>query len=321
MRARDTIRTNLAILAAVLMAIPAAAQTPRPALTMTVDRTVVAPGDTIKVTVASPANASLRGVMLVGTAPIGIVGFSERLPASFEVKIGPDALLGKHGLSAIGKLVSGEELVAHVEIAVERGDLPESIEPAYGFFEATQGSADPVGIFGMFPDGRKSLNESAALRLTSANPRIVRIDDMGWVQAISPGTTTVTATYTVGARSQVTTVRVTVRRPSFSVSPTPFNFGRRIVGTSSMTNLTLTNTSGRLLTIEKVTAMAHEEELRSTDDCATGIPLAVGATCTISVVFTPRTIGETLRFIRVNTADYEEVGFAVLVTGVPAKSR
>jgi hypothetical protein len=288
---------------------------------MTVDRTLVAPGDTIKVTLASPTNTTFRGVMLAGTWGVGIIGFAERLPASFEVTIGLDAQLGKHGLNVMGTRDSGEPLMGSVEIAIERRELPEWIEANYGYLELmNQGAESRIPVRAKFSDGVHNVDESAALRWTSANPRIARVDKYGEVLGLNPGTTTLTATYTSGTQSRRATVQVKVPRPSFSVSPTPFDFGRQVVGSSSMARLTLTNTSGAALAIERVTAMAQEEELRSTDDCATGVPLAVGATCTISVVFTPQTVGETVRFIKVTAAN-EEPGFAVLATGIPAKPR
>ncbi len=74
--------------------------------------------------------------------------------------------------------------------------------------------------------------------------------------------------------------------PAVTLSPTSLVFATQLVGTSSAPqNVTLTNTGAVLLTI---TSIATTGDFSQTNNCGTTV--AVNASCTISVTFTPTTI-------------------------------
>jgi len=74
--------------------------------------------------------------------------------------------------------------------------------------------------------------------------------------------------------------------PAVTLSPTSLTFPTQLVGTASTPqNVTLTNTGAAVLTI---TSIATTGDFSQTNNCGTSV--AVNASCTISVTFTPTTI-------------------------------
>ena len=85
--------------------------------------------------------------MLIGTPPIGMAGTTSSLPAKFSIKIPPETVAGTYGLAAVAVTVAGEELMAKVELGVERRGLPVSIVarwPALTFLR--QGDELPLSV-------------------------------------------------------------------------------------------------------------------------------------------------------------------------------
>jgi hypothetical protein len=78
--------------------------------------------------------------------------------------------------------------------------------------------------------------------------------------------------------------------PAVSVSPRTLNFGNQGVATGSSLKVTLSNTSRATVTISSITiAGANSSDFGQTNTCKGSV--AVGAKCTVSVTFTPPTIG------------------------------
>jgi hypothetical protein len=102
----------------------AAAQQGRAALAIVspADGTVVAPGDTLTVSVASPANRKFESVVLAAEV-IGIAGMATMLPARFTVTIPADAKCAKQQLNALALGPSGQETKASIAIDVEETDV------------------------------------------------------------------------------------------------------------------------------------------------------------------------------------------------------
>jgi hypothetical protein len=75
--------------------------------------------------------------------------------------------------------------------------------------------------------------------------------------------------------------------PGVSLSPTYLSFGNQALATTSAPKpVTLTNSGQSLLTINSITT---SESYAQTNNCVS--PLAAGASCTISVTFTPTVVG------------------------------
>ena len=79
--------------------------------------------------------------------------------------------------------------------------------------------------------------------------------------------------------------------PFVALSPSSYNFGNQAVGTtSSAAPITLTNTGNATLNITSVTiAGTNSGDFTQTNNC--GPTVAAGASCTLSVTFTPTVVG------------------------------
>lgn len=105
------------------------------------------------------------------------------------------------------------------------------------------------------------------------------------------GTYTVTLVVTddKGSRnSATTTATMTAPTPAVSLSSSSLRFSNQLVGTTSAAqSVTLTNPGGASLTINSIVASG---DFARTTTCAASLP--AGASCTISVTFTPTATGE-----------------------------
>ena len=167
--------------------------------------------------------------------------------------------------------------------------------PGLTFYDA--GSQETLDISGEFPNGDEfNVVNSTFLKLTSENPKVVKIGPEGWVTAFGPGHTSITATYTLGEQTMRTAipVSVTVPRSNLVISPRSLDFGDQRAGTSSQPQqVVLTNRSDSPITIYKLEIRA---EVRETDNC-TSAPLAPDDTCTISIVYVPNRAGPSVGII------------------------
>jgi hypothetical protein len=69
---------------------------------------VVNPGQTISVTVTSPANVAFSQVAVVGQGPLGFSDIANSVPATFSFAIPTDTSCGTYALTADGKSASGQ---------------------------------------------------------------------------------------------------------------------------------------------------------------------------------------------------------------------
>lgn len=82
--------------------------TPLLQITSPADSTVVNPGQTISVMVASPAGASFAEVGVVGEDPIDLSSAATSIPATFSVTIPSDIACRKFMLTAVGATTTGQ---------------------------------------------------------------------------------------------------------------------------------------------------------------------------------------------------------------------
>lgn len=254
--------------------------------------TVFNPGQSLSVSVVSPANLAFSAVGVVGQDPIGFSSIATSVPAQFTFTIPTDIQPGPYMLTADGTTSSGQNVQSDtILIDVERSDLPTSIAPLLRSvsFES-QGEQVPLSILGTFSDGSiLHITGSSNMAFASSSPGIASVDSYGNVTAVSMGTATVTCTYTVAGQAVQTVVTVTVPRPVLSAAPGSLSFGSQNLGTSSMPQqITLTNSSNAALSVISVRATGDFAE---TDNCASSSPLAPASTCAISVTFTPSAVG------------------------------
>jgi len=299
------------------------AQQKRPSLQIAspVEGTVVSPGQSISITVISPTNTPFTSVVVVGEDPLGMTDSTDVLPAQFSLTIPQQIGLRTYTLTAEGGGVTsdGKPISSNaVQIDVERPDLPihlNSSKKQIAF--ASQGGREPIGIQAAFADGAYLLvTRSSRLAFASSNPAVATVDGYGEVKPVAAGNATITATYTVAGQSVSISVPVNVPQTAINSSPHSLNFGDQNLGTSSSPQLlALTNASNnsRLM----VGPLGILGDFSETDDCATLSPIAAGAGCTATVIFTPSVSGtETGTLYVSNSMNPVPVEIALTVTGV-----
>ena len=128
----------------------------------------------------------------------------------------------------------------------------------------------------------------------------------------NPATVTVTATSPDDATKSwnATVTILLVLDESVSISPTSVEFGNQVVNTTSEPRAVLVTNTGR--TPQSVYGyMSGTQDFASTDDCPS--VLAVGASCTINITFTPNALGGRATYLEV-FGDYSVWGY-VHITG------
>jgi hypothetical protein len=259
--------------------------------------TLVTAGQTISVTVTSPANLTFTSIGILG--PGGPVDANISAPTTFSLTIPAKAVPGSYLLTAVGRPSAGKAIFSKaISISVERPDKPVSLTANPFAYHFQQGEFDYLRISGAFSDGTNlNVTESTYLSFSSSNPTIVTVNVKGLVRAVAVGNAIVTATYSGGPSK---TVPVFVTKAQLSPSPTSLSFGSQNLGTaSSPQTLTVTNASNNpSLRVTRVTASGDFSE---TDNCVSSSPLAVGATCTVSVTFAPTASGARVGYLNLQT--------------------
>lgn len=297
---------------------PALAGQTQPALQITSpsDGSVVTPGQTISVSVTSPANISFKQVFVIGERPLPTSTIANSVPASFSILIPQKTRPGKYVLTAWGTTTANQvQPSAAVTVDVERADLPTSLtaNKTRISFES-QGERLPLRISGAFADGSVvDLTVSSNLVYTSSNTSVATVDNNGVVTGIAAGTASITATYGQGTQSVHVSVSVTVPPPVLTPSPTALNFSNQNVGTSSSPEtVTITNVStNQSLKVGPVSTMGDFSE---TDNCASSSPIGVGGMCTINVTFKPTAAGARIGAVSVPES-MDIVPLTVLLNG------
>jgi hypothetical protein len=278
---------------------------------------VINPGQTMTVMVTSPANVTFTNVGVIGESPIGMsTTLASGVPAQFSFNIPADIACRRYIMSADGTTAAGQDVSSTiVTIDVERPDMPTSIRAALPSidFEA-QGGSFPVMILASFADG-KTLNVTRSTNMVyaSSDPAVATVSASGEVTGLAPGDAVVTATYGPPAQGIFVTIPVKVPAPIFSIDPAQLDFGQQSVGTSASLQMTLTNTFHAELGIVSITTTG---DYSATDTCVSASPIAVNATCTITVNFAPTAAGSRLGSVRVaNNFNILAVAFRVIGVG------
>jgi hypothetical protein len=260
-------------------------------ITAPADGTIVAPGQTLAVTVSSPANVAFSSVGVIGERPLGLTDIATAVPAQFSIVIPANIAPRIYELTAMGTTASGQDVESEpIEIDVERSDMPTSLSALLPriIFQA-QGETSPITLVAKFPDGSApDVTESSRVSYSSSNAAVASVDETGMVTAVGAGQATVTATYRLGPQEVRFAIPVTVPRPVLQVNPAALDFGDQNIGTTASRDLRLTNIGTQPLTIVGVAAAG---DFAASDDCESSSPLRAGDACTISVTFAPEDIG------------------------------
>lgn len=173
---------------------------------------VVFPGQTLKVTVASPAKAQFEAVGLL--SPVAEVPLTaSSVPAEFLLRVPPDVATGKYRVYVEGRTKSGQSASASIDINVERPDLPVKLAFLNDWtqLDLTTSEEWHLNVLATFADGQAlEVTESASLTFRSSNPKVATVDRIGEITAVGVGSAVVSAIYTSGGRSARVAVSVTV---------------------------------------------------------------------------------------------------------------
>jgi len=222
-----TPRPLLHLLALVFASVPltSLAQQPLLQITSPSNGTIVNPGQTLSVSVTSPAGATFTQVDVIGEAPIGISAVGSSLPAQFSLSIPSDIDCGQYRLTAEGTTTTGQTAEsASIIIDVERPDLPVSLSTfPSGIFLQQPSQTIPLIVMGTFADGSiLDVTGSSYVSYTSGNTAVATVDQHGMVTAVAPGSGYIKATYSLGGNS--VQVSVPVSFPATGGGATASNF-------------------------------------------------------------------------------------------------
>jgi len=183
------------------------------------DGAVVAPGDTLQVTVSSPNRTRfIDGVTVVMDRDSIDDQEATSLPAHFAIKIPKDISPGSYTVSAWAGLAGragrdGELVVAVIEVDIERREMPRAITPRLRQFhfekKGETGRIELVGDFGIgdFVD----VSESSRVTFESSDAAVATVDKSGTVTAVGPGRAAVVAWYGPRDRGIKASIPVEVR--------------------------------------------------------------------------------------------------------------
>lgn len=277
------------------------------------DRSIVNPGQTVTVKVTS-RDATFRHLVVRG--PGGYTPESD-IPGQYNISIPKEACCGTRRITAVGVLKTAEEPVySSISIDVERPDLPVKLQanPSQLFFDSPGVIPLPFLFRAFFRDGSNpDVRESSRVTYSSANPAIAKIDKAGWVYALLPGRTVVSANYRLEGKSIQLTIPINVDVGAIAASTYSLSFGDQSIGTSTEKRVVLTNiTHGPV----KILAVKAQGGFSETDNCASLSPLEPTRTCTVKVIFTASKAGLQEGSLTIaNSASEEELGISVTGTG------
>jgi hypothetical protein len=202
--------------AALAIGRPCAAQPPKLLqITAPAARTIVNPGQIVKVTVTSPANVGFETVEVISSRD-GSLSVATSLPAELSARIPRDSDCGRYLVSVHGRTVSGQLVSAYLELDVERPDAPTELSFLNDWrqLELRVGEDFHLNVLATFGDGSiLEVTDSSHVTYRSSNTRVATIDRNGEIKGIGAGHATVTATYTQGNRNVRTAVQIDVPAP------------------------------------------------------------------------------------------------------------
>jgi hypothetical protein len=150
--------------------------------------TVVAPGQTISVSVTPSSSNAFSRIAVIGD--IGFGAFLNAPPYQFSMQIPAKAGLHIHMLTAWGLTAPGVDPIysLSVPIDVERPDSPVNVTVDDSLVFSASGHKLPLVVFGTFSDGSKyDLSRSTKTTYVSDTPSVATVSNAGLVTAVSPG--------------------------------------------------------------------------------------------------------------------------------------
>jgi Bacterial Ig-like domain (group 2) len=183
------------------------------------DGAVVASGETLQVTVSSPARTRFIGITVVMEDPIDTSDQgATSLPAHFAIKIPKNIKSGLYNLNVLAGLAGpagrdGELVGAGIEVDIERREMPRALEPRVPRFHfEKKGETRDVELLGNFGDGDfVDVTESSRVTFESSDAAVATVDPSGTVTAVGAGHAAVVAWYGPRERGIKASIPVEVR--------------------------------------------------------------------------------------------------------------
>ncbi len=300
---------------------PARQSQPTLQITAPSSGTIVNPGQTVTINIASNSPAAFQGVALLGDDPIGLVGTVSALPGQLSLSVPASGITcGSHILTVEGTPNSGGGPVyASISIDVERPDFPVSFSAMLpGLAFESLGEQTALVLLANFYDGTTfGVSGSSYVAYTSSNNAVATVNPSGVVTAAGPGIASITATYAISGQSLQVPIPVNVSPPKLGVSPASVAFPGQSAGTSSgPQQLTLTNASIDNISIP---SLATSGDFSETDTCVASSPLAPSGTCTANVAFSPTAAGTRTGSLNIsNSANSVPISIPLAGTGTTA---
>jgi hypothetical protein len=205
--------------------------------------------------------------------------------------------------------------------ATQRPDMPAFLSElnSPSLIVEAQGQTYPLLILAHFTDGSVlDTRDSGRVTFHSTDTKIVTVDATGTAMAVATGTASIIVSYRnpSGPDLQLK-IPVTVLRFQLSFAPPSLDFGQVHLGSSVRLSVAVTNNSysDMSLMIKAVTATLPYS---ATDNCISSSPLAVGATCEITVTFTPAATGQSPGTLTIPNSS-SGVPSVILMSGVGVK--
>ena len=188
------------------------------------DGAVVAPGDTLQVTVSAPNRTRFIDIVIIMEDPFDTADLgATSLPAHFAIKIPKDISPGSYTVSAMAGLAGragedGEMVVAVIEVDVERREMPRAIRlgrvgstPPQLNFEK-KGQTRDIELVGDFGNGDfVVVTNSSRVTFESSDAAVATVDTSGTITAVGPGRAAVVAWYGPRDRGIKASIPVEVR--------------------------------------------------------------------------------------------------------------
>jgi hypothetical protein len=187
---------------------------------------IVTPGQTLSISVTSPANVTVAHVGIVAGSPFEDTDLATSVPAQFTLTVPTGIRPGRFQLTADGATSSGEDVTATVEIDVERSTLPTTLSTLLStlLFDAPGEDFAIKAVADFATETFVDVTGSSKVTYSSSDPAVAMVGANGLVRAIGPGSTSITVTYTDGG-AIATVIPVMVPPARFTMTPASVDFG------------------------------------------------------------------------------------------------
>ena len=145
-----------------------------------------------------------------------ISGVATSVPAGLSLRVPPDINCGKYLVFVDGRTISGQSISEHIELDVERPDMPIQLSLLNDYQQLGMMARDEpfhMNLLATFSDGRiLEVTESSRVTYRSSNTRVALVDRDAAITPVGIGSASVTATYKNGDRNILIAIPVNVRR-------------------------------------------------------------------------------------------------------------